>query len=139
MGPTTYVEPRSYVRGYSTYGSTPTYAKAKRKRATADWMFNDVEEVRDAVMGKGQYWTDDQKLASDTEDDLNNELNKLKKTMGRNTRPVLLRVPADSSKHTAYETIEEAIEHLQDISSEEIPSDTTTDYVSAPREIAIPS
>merc|ERR1712187_609514 len=197
--------------------------------ATADWMFTDVEEVRDAVMGKGQYWTDDQKLASDTEDDLNNELNKLrknkwlttrpillhlpkvdnkkhpfktihealyaltnyihkhsgtglaadwmysdleelndelkvreyfpsesksieetikelkdelkklKKMMGRTTRPVLLRVPADSSKHTAYETIEEAIEHLQDISSEEIPSDTTTDYVSAPREIAIPS
>merc|ERR1712217_95391 len=60
--PTTYVEPRSYVRGYSTYGSTPTYAKAERKWATADWMFNDVEELRDELMGKGHYWTDDKKL-----------------------------------------------------------------------------
>merc|ERR1712187_744078 len=55
------------------------------------------------------------------------------------TRPISLRVPADSSKETRHETIEAAIEHLQDILSEEIPSDTTTDYVSVPREIAIPS
>merc|ERR1712187_910915 len=70
---------------------------------------------------------------------MGDEHTKLKKKKGRKTRPILLRVPADSSKKTQHETIEEAIEYLRDISSEEIPSDTTTDYVSAPREIAIPS
>merc|ERR1712139_55008 len=80
-------------------------------------------------------------------DDLEKELKRLKKEeTGSKTRPVQLQVPAEIGKVLDFNTIEEALEHLQEISSEEIPSGMpieaptpSTSYVPAPTTYVAPT